>query len=48
MNQNMIPDGKDKPKFVSLMTSFLAKDTILNDMNYLHSLVISKSRMSYF
>ncbi|KAL8061150.1 hypothetical protein ABFX02_02G069400 [Erythranthe guttata] len=36
-NAKIIADGKVKPKFVSLCASILAKESILNDLYYLHS-----------
>ncbi|KAK6156984.1 hypothetical protein DH2020_011232 [Rehmannia glutinosa] len=36
-NPKIIGDGKAKPKFVSLCASILAKESVLNDLYYLHS-----------
>ncbi|KAI3445630.1 hypothetical protein Pfo_002295 [Paulownia fortunei] len=36
-NPKIIADGKAKPKFVSLCASILAKESVLNDLYYLHS-----------
>ncbi|PIN18202.1 UDP-glucose:glycoprotein glucosyltransferase [Handroanthus impetiginosus] len=36
-NPKIIADGKAKPKFVPLCASILAKDSVLNDLYYLHS-----------
>ncbi|KAL8535987.1 hypothetical protein ACS0TY_011576 [Phlomoides rotata] len=36
-NPKIIADGKGKLKFVSLCASFLAKESVLTDLHYLHS-----------
>ncbi|KAL0365044.1 UNVERIFIED_CONTAM: UDP-glucose:glycoprotein glucosyltransferase [Sesamum angustifolium] len=36
-NPKIIAEGKTKPKFVSLSASVLAKESVLNDLYYLHS-----------
>ncbi|KAK6136507.1 hypothetical protein DH2020_029743 [Rehmannia glutinosa] len=36
-NPKITGDGKAKPKFVSLCASILAKESVLNDLYYLHS-----------
>ncbi|KAL6515179.1 hypothetical protein OROHE_018811 [Orobanche hederae] len=36
-NPTIIADGKAKPKFVSLCASVIAKESVLNDLYYLHS-----------
>ncbi|KAG8368795.1 hypothetical protein BUALT_Bualt15G0083900 [Buddleja alternifolia] len=36
-NPKIIADGKAKPKFVSLCAPVLAKESVLNDLYYLHS-----------
>ncbi|KAL0422276.1 UNVERIFIED_CONTAM: UDP-glucose:glycoprotein glucosyltransferase [Sesamum latifolium] len=36
-NPKIIAEGKTKPKFVSLCASVLAKESVLNDLYYLHS-----------
>lgn len=33
----IMADGKAKPKFVSLCASILAKESVVNDLYYLHS-----------
>ncbi|PSS26754.1 UDP-glucose:glycoprotein like [Actinidia chinensis var. chinensis] len=36
-NPQIIADGKVKPKYVSLSRAILGKDSVLNDVSYLHS-----------
>ncbi|KAK3016326.1 hypothetical protein RJ639_007306, partial [Escallonia herrerae] len=36
-NPQIIGDGKVKPKFISLSASFIGKNSVLSEINYLHS-----------